>query len=161
MHRLYANRIKSRSMSRVFCDLRSQKTPRGILSVNSNNILSSLMLSKKQALPLFQRQCLCIFLFVYSALFTGYSASAASSGSASITSWNLSRMIVWILSRVAELIGCAISRYSPSVALRLGIAINNPFSPLPVGRQRLCVPFSYFAGRRYGVQGVQTQVLLL
>ena len=56
-------------------------------------------------------------------------AAAASSGSASITSWNLSRMIVWILSRVAELIGCAISRYSPSVALRLGIAINNPFSP--------------------------------
>ena len=87
------------------------------------------MLSKKQALPLFQRQCLCFFLSVYSSLFTGYSASAASSGSASITSWNLSRMIVWILSRVAELIGCAISRYSPSVALRLGIAINNPFSP--------------------------------
>ena len=37
MHRLYANRIKSRGMSRVFCDLRSQKTPRGILPVNSNN----------------------------------------------------------------------------------------------------------------------------
>ena len=36
MHRLYANRIKSRGMSRVFCDLRSQKTPRGILPVNSN-----------------------------------------------------------------------------------------------------------------------------
>ena len=32
----YANRINSRSMSRVFCDLRSQKTPRGILPVNSN-----------------------------------------------------------------------------------------------------------------------------
>ena len=33
---IYANRINSRGMSRVFCDLRSQKTPRGILSVNSN-----------------------------------------------------------------------------------------------------------------------------
>ena len=37
MHRIYANRINSRSMSRVFCDLRSQKTPRGILPVNSNH----------------------------------------------------------------------------------------------------------------------------
>ena len=36
MHRIYANRINSRRMSRVFCDLRSQKTPRGILPVNSN-----------------------------------------------------------------------------------------------------------------------------
>ena len=36
MHRIYANRINSRGMSRVFCDLRSQKTPRGILPVNSN-----------------------------------------------------------------------------------------------------------------------------
>ena len=34
---IYANRIKSRSMSRVFCDRRSQKTPRGILPVNSND----------------------------------------------------------------------------------------------------------------------------
>ena len=33
---IYANRINSRGMSRVFCDLRSQKTPRGILAVNSN-----------------------------------------------------------------------------------------------------------------------------
>ena len=33
---IYANRINSHSMSRVFCDLRSQKTPRGILAVNSN-----------------------------------------------------------------------------------------------------------------------------
>ena len=33
---IYANRINSRGMSRVFCDLRSQKTPRGILPVNSN-----------------------------------------------------------------------------------------------------------------------------
>ena len=33
---IYANRINSRSMSWVFCDLRSQKTPRGILAVNSN-----------------------------------------------------------------------------------------------------------------------------
>ena len=32
----YADRINSRGMSRVFCDLRSQKTPRGILPVNSN-----------------------------------------------------------------------------------------------------------------------------
>ena len=37
IHRIYANRINSRRMSRVFCDLRSQKTPRGILSVNSND----------------------------------------------------------------------------------------------------------------------------
>ena len=36
MHRIYAKRINSRGMSRVFCDLRSQKTPRGILPVNSN-----------------------------------------------------------------------------------------------------------------------------
>ena len=36
MHRIYAVRINSRDMSRVFCDLRSQKTPRGILPVNSN-----------------------------------------------------------------------------------------------------------------------------
>ena len=36
MHRIYANRINSRHMSRIFCDLRSQKTPRGILPVNSN-----------------------------------------------------------------------------------------------------------------------------
>ena len=36
MHRIYADRINSRDMSRVFCDLRSQKTPRGILPVNSN-----------------------------------------------------------------------------------------------------------------------------
>ena len=33
---IYAIRINSRGMSRVFCDLRSQKTPRGILPVNSN-----------------------------------------------------------------------------------------------------------------------------
>ena len=33
---IYAYRINSHSMSRVFCDLRSQKTPRGILPVNSN-----------------------------------------------------------------------------------------------------------------------------
>ena len=33
---IYANRINSHSMSRVFCDLRSQKTHRGILPVNSN-----------------------------------------------------------------------------------------------------------------------------
>ena len=36
MHRIYADRINSRGMSRVFCDLRSQKTPRGTLPVNSN-----------------------------------------------------------------------------------------------------------------------------
>ena len=29
--RIYADRINSCDMSRVFCDLRSQKTPRGIL----------------------------------------------------------------------------------------------------------------------------------
>ena len=37
---IYANRINSHSMSRVFCDLRSQKTPRGILPVNSNQKLN-------------------------------------------------------------------------------------------------------------------------
>ena len=36
MLRLYANHINSRSMSRVFCDLRSPKTPRRILPVSSN-----------------------------------------------------------------------------------------------------------------------------
>ena len=40
MHRIYADRINSRGMSRVFCDLCSQKTPRGILPVNSNIICS-------------------------------------------------------------------------------------------------------------------------
>ena len=40
MHRIYADRINSRGMSRVFCDLRSQKTPRGTLPVNSNANLS-------------------------------------------------------------------------------------------------------------------------
>lgn len=33
---IYANRINSRGMSQVFCDFRSQKTPCGILPVNSN-----------------------------------------------------------------------------------------------------------------------------
>ena len=42
MHRIYAIRINSRGMSRVFCDLRSQKTPRGILPVNSNLIFTLL-----------------------------------------------------------------------------------------------------------------------
>ena len=37
---IYANRINSRGMSWVFCDLRSQKTPRGILPMNSNNIIT-------------------------------------------------------------------------------------------------------------------------
>ena len=37
---IYANRINSRGISRVFCDLRSQKTPRGILPVNSNQKLN-------------------------------------------------------------------------------------------------------------------------
>ena len=63
MHRIYVNRINSRGMSRVFCDLRSQKTPRGILPVNSNNILSSLMLSKKQALPFFRDSACASYLF--------------------------------------------------------------------------------------------------
>ena len=36
MHRIYADRINSRGMSPGFCDLCSQKTPRGILPVNSN-----------------------------------------------------------------------------------------------------------------------------
>ena len=40
IHRIYANRINSRGISRVFCDLRSQKTPRGILPVNSNQKLN-------------------------------------------------------------------------------------------------------------------------
>ena len=41
MHRIYADRINSRDMSRVFCDFHSQKTPRGILPVNSNQALFS------------------------------------------------------------------------------------------------------------------------
>ena len=41
MHRIYADCINSRDMSRVFCDLHSQKTPRRILPMNSN-ILSTL-----------------------------------------------------------------------------------------------------------------------
>ena len=39
MHRIYADHINSRGMSRVFRDLRSQKTPRGILPMNSNFLL--------------------------------------------------------------------------------------------------------------------------
>ena len=46
MHRIYANRINSRGMSRVFCDLRSQKTPRGILPVNSNYLWFNNFLQK-------------------------------------------------------------------------------------------------------------------
>ena len=37
---IYVNRINSRGISRVFCDLRSQKTPRGILPVNSNLLVT-------------------------------------------------------------------------------------------------------------------------
>ena len=33
---IYTNRINSRDISRVFCDLRSQKTLRGMLPLNSN-----------------------------------------------------------------------------------------------------------------------------
>lgn len=36
MHRILADCTNSRGMSQVFCDLRSPKTPRGILPVNSN-----------------------------------------------------------------------------------------------------------------------------
>ena len=43
---IYANRINSRGMSRVFCDLRSQKTPRGILPVNSNYLWFNNFLQK-------------------------------------------------------------------------------------------------------------------
>lgn len=40
MHRIYTDRINSCGMSRVFYDLRSQKTPRGTLPVNINVINS-------------------------------------------------------------------------------------------------------------------------
>ena len=40
MHRIHTNRINSWGMSRVFCDLRSRKTPRKIVSVNSNNYVT-------------------------------------------------------------------------------------------------------------------------
>ena len=54
----------------------------------------------------------------------------ASSSSTSVSAVSyLPRIICWILSRVPELIGCAMSRYSPSDALRLGIAMKRPFSP--------------------------------
>lgn len=36
MHRIYALGINSRGMSRIFRELRSQKTPRGIFPVDSN-----------------------------------------------------------------------------------------------------------------------------
>ena len=51
MHRIYADRINSRGMSRVFCDLRSHKTPRGILPVN-NNQNSPLYFRPKRKEPL-------------------------------------------------------------------------------------------------------------
>ena len=47
MHRIYANRINSHGMSRVFCDLRSQKTPRRTLPVNSNRDTSLVKLLHK------------------------------------------------------------------------------------------------------------------
>ena len=51
MHRIYANRINSRGMSRVFCDLRSQKTPRGISPVNSNHSVHSNVAKIHSKLP--------------------------------------------------------------------------------------------------------------
>ena len=65
MHRIYANRIKSRGMSRGFLlpgirkklpvagsvgDLRSQKTPRGILPVNSSCVPAQYPMQLKQTL---------------------------------------------------------------------------------------------------------------
>ena len=55
-------------------------------------------------------------------------ASASSSFSNNVLSY-LSRMIVCIISLVPELIRWAISRYSPSAAFRLGIAMNSPYTP--------------------------------
>ena len=39
-----------------------------------------------------------------------------------------SKITFWIISRVSELMGCAISLNSPSPARLLGIAINKPLS---------------------------------
>ena len=55
--------------------------------------------------------------------------AAYSSSSSCCASSYLPRITVWILSLVSELIGCAISLYSPSEVFLLGIAINSPFSP--------------------------------
>ena len=54
MHRIYANRINSRGMSRVFCDLHSQKTPRGILPVNSNLMIT---VHTPQSCEVFWHEC--------------------------------------------------------------------------------------------------------
>ena len=48
---IYANRINSRGMSRIFCDLRSQKTPRGISPVNSNHSVHSNVAKIHSKLP--------------------------------------------------------------------------------------------------------------
>ena len=56
------------------------------------------------------------------------SSTTAGSSSSSASSY-FPRIVVWIRSLVAVLIGCAISRYSPSSAFLLGIAIKSPFSP--------------------------------
>ena len=39
IHRIYANRINERGISMVYCEIRSQKTPNGILAVNSNQYI--------------------------------------------------------------------------------------------------------------------------
>ena len=48
---IYANRINSHGMSRVFCDLRSQKTPRGISPVNNNHSVHSNVAKIHSKLP--------------------------------------------------------------------------------------------------------------
>ena len=65
------------------------------------------------------------FLFVWQPGDSYASSSAVSSRDSAY----LFRIRVCKRSLVSELIGCAISLYSPSAALRLGIAINSPFSP--------------------------------
>ena len=47
MHRIYADHINSRDISRFFCDLHSPKTSRGILPGNSNIILTFYLYSLK------------------------------------------------------------------------------------------------------------------
>ena len=57
-----------------------------------------------------------------------YSSSSYEIDSGAAFSYS-ARMLSWRIRLVSALIGWAMSLYSPSEALLLGIAMNNPFSP--------------------------------
>ena len=77
MHRIYANRINSHGMSRVFCDLRSQKTPRGILPVNSNVNNNPFFFSSQNTCSLSSNM---VFLFCCRLLYILYNTGDSTHG---------------------------------------------------------------------------------